>query len=101
MLQLNEVLMLASLLFGLGIAGVVLNRRHVIMLLMSLELMLLGVNTNFIAFAYGQQNYIGQLMVFFVVTVATAEAAIGLAIVVLLYKKQRSLALDDWHTLQG
>lgn len=101
MLHLSDFLILACFLFGLGLIGIVINRRNIIVMLMSLELMLLGVNTNFIAFSHWQQNYIGQIMVFFIVTVTTAEAAIGLAIMVLLYKKQRSLALDDWHTLQG
>jgi NADH-quinone oxidoreductase subunit K len=68
---------------------------------MSLELMLLGVNTNFVAFAYWQHNHTGQIMVFFVIATAAAEAALGLAIAVLLYRNQQSLDVDKLNTLQG
>jgi len=84
MVSLSEFLMLAALLFGIGIAGIVINRKNIIMLLMSIELMLLAVNTNFIAFSYFQNNTVGQVFVFFILTVAAAEAAIGLAILVVL-----------------
>lgn len=101
MIALNEYLILAALLFGLGIAGIVINRKHIIVLLMSLELLLLAVNTNFIAFSYFQKNYIGQIFVFFVLTVAAAEAAIGLAIMVVLYRQKGSIETEKLDRLKG
>lgn len=101
MISLNEYLILAALLFGLGIAGMVINRKHIIVLLMSIELLLLGVNTNFIAFSYFLRNYIGQVFVFFVLTVAAAEAAIGLAIMVVLYRRQNTIEIEKLDSLKG
>ena len=101
MISLNEFLILAALLFGLGIAGVIINRKNIITLLMSLELLLLAVNTNFIAFSYFLKNEVGQVFVFFVLTVAAAEAAIGLAIMVVLYRRQGSIEIDKLATLKG
>lgn len=101
MVSLTEYLTLASLLFGLGIAGIILNRKNIIVLLMSIELILLAVNTNFIAFSYFIGNYIGQVFVFFVLTVAAAEAAIGLAILVVLYRKRGSIEVQELDALKG
>lgn len=101
MISLNECLVLAALLFGLGIAGIIINRKHIIVLLMSIELLLLAVNTNFIAFSYFLKNYTGQVFVFFVLTVAAAESAIGLAIMVVLYRRQATIEIDKLNTLKG
>lgn len=101
MISLAEFLMLAALLFGLGIAGIILNRKNLIVLLMSIELILLAVNTNFIAFSYFLGNYTGQIFVFFVLTVAAAEAAVGLAILVVLYRKHHTIEVDDLNALKG
>ncbi len=101
MISLTEFLVLAALLFGLGIAGIILNRKNLITLLMSIELILLAVNTNFIAFSYFQGNEIGQAFVFFVLTVAAAEAAIGLAILVVLYRNRRTIEVQDIDVLKG
>lgn len=101
MISLSEYLMLAALLFGIGIAGIIVNRKNLIVLLMSLELILLAVNTNFIAFSYFLQNTIGQVFVFFILTVAASEAAIGLAILVVLYRKKHSIAVDRLDALKG
>jgi NADH-quinone oxidoreductase subunit K len=101
MISLNELLILAALLFGLGIAGIIINRKNIIIVLMSLELLLLAVNTNFIAFSYFLKNYVGQIFVFFVLTVAAAEAAIGLAIMVVLYRRQGSIEVEKLDLLKG
>ena len=82
---------MAAILFGLGIAGIILNRKNIIVLLMSIELILLAVNTNFIAFSYFLGNNVGQIFVFFILTVAAAEAAIGLAILVVFYRKRGTI----------
>ncbi|TAK73167.1 MAG: NADH-quinone oxidoreductase subunit NuoK [Gammaproteobacteria bacterium] len=99
--SLTDFLVVAALLFGLGIAGIILNRKNVITLLMSIELILLSVNTNFIAFSYFLGNYIGQVFVFFILTVAAAEAAIGLAILVVLYRKRATIEVQDLDALKG
>lgn len=101
MVSLTEFLIVAALLFGLGIAGIVLNRKNLIVLLMSIELILLAVNTNFIAFSYFLGNYTGQVFVFFVLTVAAAEAAIGLAILVVYYRKRKSIEVQNLDALKG
>lgn len=99
--SLTEFLTVAALLFGLGIAGIILNRKNIIVLLMSIELILLAVNTNFVAFSYFLGNMIGQLFVFFVLTVAAAEAAIGLAILVVLYRKRETIEVQQLDALKG
>lgn len=99
--SLTEYLILSALLFGMGIAGIILNRKNIIVLLMSIELILLAVNTNFIAFSYFLGNMIGQVFVFFVLTVAASEAAIGLAILVVLYRKRRTIEVQDLDKLKG
>ncbi len=101
MITLTECLMLSALLFGLGLAGIILNCKNIIVLLMSIELMLLAVNTNFVAFSYFLQNMIGQVFVFFVLTVAASEAAIGLAILVVFYRKQHTIEVEELNILKG
>lgn len=99
--SLTEFLILAAFLFGLGIAGIILNRKNLIVVLMSIELILLSVNTNFIAFSYFLDNYIGQVFVFFVLTVAASEAAIGLAILVVLYRARKTIEVQNLDALKG
>ena len=99
--SLTEFLILAALLFGLGIAGIILNRKNIIVLLMSIELILLSVNTNFIAFSYFLGNNIGEVFVFFILTVAASEAAIGLAIMVVLFRKMGTISVEKLDLLKG
>jgi len=101
MISLTEFLALAALLFGMGVAGVVLNRKNLIVVLMSIELILLAVNTNFIAFSYFLGNAVGEVFVFFVLTVAAAEAAIGLAILVVLYRARHTIEVQELDALKG
>lgn len=101
MVSLSDFLIVAAILFGIGIAGIIINRKNVIVLLMSIELMLLAVNTNFIAFSYFLGNNIGQVFVFFILTVAAAEAAIGLAIMVVLFRKSGTIEVDKLDILKG
>lgn len=101
MISLAHYLILAAILFGIGIAGIILNRKNIITLLMSIELMLLAVNTNFIAFSYFLDNNIGQLFVFFILTVAAAEAAIGLAIMVVLFRRRHTIEVEKLDLLKG
>jgi NADH-quinone oxidoreductase subunit K len=92
---------LGAILFGISVAGIILNRKNLIVLLMSIELMLLAVNTNFIAFSHYLNNVTGQIFVFFVLTVAAAEAAIGLAILVVIFRRKNSINIDDISSLKG
>ncbi len=101
MISLSEYLIVAALLFGIGMAGIIINRKNVIVLLMSIELILLAVNTNFLAFSYFLQNNIGQLFVFFILTVAAAEAAIGLAILVALFRRAKTIEVEKLDLLKG
>lgn len=101
MVSLTEFLILAAVLFGLGIAGIILNRKNLVILLMSIELILLAVNTNFIAFSYFLHDLTGQVFVFFLLTVAAAEAAIGLAILVVLYRRRHTIEVDQLDALRG
>jgi NADH-quinone oxidoreductase subunit K len=101
MIQLEFVLMLAGLLFALSVAGIFLNRKNVILLLMCIELMLLAVNFNFIAFARQLGDLDGQLYVFFIMTVAAAEAAIGLAILVVLFREKKSINVEELDEMKG
>jgi NADH-quinone oxidoreductase subunit K len=94
-------LVLAAVLFSLSVAGIFLNRKNVILLLMCVELMLLAVNFNFIAFSRMLGDSTGQVFVFFILTVAAAEAAIGLAILVVLFRNTRSINVDDLDKLKG
>lgn len=93
--------MLGAILFAIGVVGIFLNRKNVIILLMSIELMLLAVNINFVAFSHFLQDVAGQIFVFFILTVAAAEAAIGLAILVVLFRNLRTINVDDLDELKG
>ena len=101
MIGLGHYLTLAGVLFALAVAGVFLNRRNIILLLMCIELMLLAVNFNFIAFAHELQDLGGQVFVFFILTVAAAESAIGLAILVVLFRNRRSIDVEDLDLMKG
>ena len=100
-LGLTDYLILGAVLFCLSVAGIIINRKNVIVLLMCIELMLLAVNTNFIAFSYFLNDLSGQIFVFFILTVAAAEAAIGLAILVVLFRNHRSIDVQDLDLLKG
>jgi NADH-quinone oxidoreductase subunit K len=101
MISLSEYLLLGGLLFSIAVAGIFLNRKNVIILLMCIELMLLAVNMNFVAFSHFLQDTAGQVFVFFILTVAAAEAAIGLAILVVLFRNRRTINVEDLDTLKG
>jgi NADH-quinone oxidoreductase subunit K len=101
MIPLEHYLVLAALLFAIGVVGIFMNRKNLIVLLMAIELMLLAVNMNFIAFAHSLGDLSGQVFVFFILTVAAAESAIGLAILVALFRNLRSIHVDDLGTLKG
>jgi NADH-quinone oxidoreductase subunit K len=101
MIPLNHFLILGALLFAISVVGIFMNRKNLIVLLMAIELMLLAVNTNFIAFAHHLGDLSGQVFVFFILTVAAAESAIGLAILVALFRNLRSINVDDLGTLKG
>ncbi len=101
MISLSQYLIFAAMLFGLGIAGIIINRKNIITLMMSIELMLLAVNTNFIAFSHFLQNNIGQVFVFFILTVAAAEAAIGLAIMVVWFRRTGTIEIKNLDVLKG
>ena len=98
---LSHYLILGSLLFAISVVGIFLNRKNVIILLMAIELMLLAVNLNFIAFSHYLNDLAGQVFVFFILTVAAAESAIGLAILVLLFRNLRTINVDDIGSLKG
>ena len=101
MVPLSHFLILGAILFSLSMAGIFLNRKNVIILLMSLELMLLAVNMNLIAFSRYLNDPAGQVFVFFVLTVAAAEAAIGLAILVVLFRSRRTINVAELDELRG
>ena len=97
----GHYLSLGAMLFALSVSGIFLNRRNLIVLLMAIELMLLAVNLNFIAFSHYLGDMAGQVFVFFILTVAAAESAIGLAILVVLFRNRSSIAVDELDTLKG
>ncbi len=101
MIPLSSYLVLAGILFCLSVAGIVLNRKNVIILLMAIELMLLAVNMNFVAFSRYLGDTAGQVFVFFILTVAAAEAAIGLAILVVLFRNRHTINVEQLDTLKG
>ncbi|RKT47736.1 MULTISPECIES: NADH-quinone oxidoreductase subunit NuoK [Thiocapsa] len=101
MIALSDYLILAAGLFMLAVAGIFLNRKNVILLLMCIELMLLAVNMNFVAFSHFLGDMTGQVFVFFILTVAAAEAAIGLAILVVLFRNQQTINVEDLDSLKG
>jgi len=101
MISLSDYLIVGAILFSLSVAGIFLNRKNVILLLMCIELMLLAVNINFIAFSHFFGDTAGQVFVFFILTVAAAEAAIGLAILVVLFRNRNTINVADLDTLKG
>jgi NADH-quinone oxidoreductase subunit K len=101
MITLQHLLTLSAILFALSVAGIFLNRKNVILLLMCIELMLLAVNFNFVAFSRFLGDLDGQVFVFFVLTVAAAESAIGLAILVVLFRERRSINVEDLNAMKG
>ena len=100
-LTLAHYLTLGAILFALSVVGIFLNRKYIIVLLMAIELMLLAINTNFVAFSHYLGDMHGQVFVFFILTVAAAEAAIGLAILMLLFRAKSSINVDDLNSLKG
>ena len=101
MIDLSHFLILEALLFMIGVVGIFLNRKNIIILLMAIELMLLAVNMNFIAFSYYLGDLAGQIFVFFILTVAAAEAAIGLAIIIIVFRNNRTIDVEDINQLKG
>ncbi len=99
--SLVHYLILAAILFSIGVMGIFINRRNLIMLLMSIELMLLAINLNFIAFSHYLGDIAGQVFVFFILTVAASETAIGLGILVVLFRRISSVKTDDMDSLKG
>jgi len=100
-LTLGHFLSLGAMLFALSVGGIFLNRKNLIVLLMAIELMLLAVNTNFVAFSHYLGDLHGQIFVFFILTVAAAESAIGLAILVLLFRNKSNINVDELDSLKG
>jgi len=101
MLSLSHYLIVGAALFCLSVAGIFINSKNVIVLLMCIELMLLAVNMNFIAFSHFNQDIAGQVFVFFILTVAAAESAIGLAILVVLFRSRNSINVEDLDAMKG
>ncbi|MDD3650161.1 MAG: NADH-quinone oxidoreductase subunit NuoK [Thiomonas sp.] len=101
MVTLTDYLVLGAILFALGMFGIFINRKNMIILLMSVELLLLAVNMNFVAFSHFLHDLAGQVFVFFVLTVAAAESAIGLAIIVVLFRNRASINVQDLDQLKG
>jgi NADH-quinone oxidoreductase subunit K len=100
-ISLSSYLTLGAILFSISIAGIFLNRKNVVVLLMCIELMLLSANINFVAFSYFLNDVSGQVFVFFILTVAAAEAAIGLAILVTLFRNRRTIDVDQLDAMKG
>jgi NADH-quinone oxidoreductase subunit K len=101
MILLSEYLVFSSTLFGIGVIGIFINRKNLITLLMCIELILLAVNTNFVCFSYYLNDLTGQIFVFFILTVAAVEAAVGLAILVILFRQENSIDIEDHSNLKG
>ncbi len=101
MIPLSWWLILAAILFCISVAGIFINRKNVIVLLMAIELMLLSVNMNFVAFSHYLNDMAGQVFVFFILTVAAAEAAIGLAILVVVFRSRRTINVAELDTMRG
>jgi NADH-quinone oxidoreductase subunit K len=101
LLSLSHFLILGAVLFAISVVGIFLNRKNVIILLMAIELMLLAVNTNFIAFSHYLGDIAGQVFVFFILTVAAVESAIGLAILIVLFRNLQTINVDDLDNLKG
>ena len=101
MIGLTHYLTVAAILFTIGVLGIFLNRRNIILMLMAIELILLAVNINLVAFSAYLGDVTGQVFAMFVLTVAAAEAAIGLAILVIFFRKQGTIAVDDASRMRG
>lgn len=101
MIPLSHYLVLGAILFGISIVGIFLNRKNVVILLMSIELLLLAVNMNFVAFSRYLDDIAGQVFVFFILTVAAAEAAIGLAILIVLFRSRQTINVEELDSLKG
>ena len=101
MIQLNWLLVISGVLFAISVAGMFINRKNLILLLMCVELLLLAVNFNFVAFSRYLGDINGKIFVFFVLTVAAAESAIGLAILVVLFRERQSINVEDLDTMRG
>lgn len=101
MIPLHHYLILGAILFTIAIVGIFINRKNVVILLMAIEIMLLSVNMNFIAFSHYLSDIGGQVFVFFILTVAAAESAIGLAIIIVLYRSRHTIDVEKLGTLKG
>lgn len=101
MIPLAHYLILGAIMFALSVIGIFLNRKNVVILLMSIELLLLAININFLAFSHYLQDTAGQVFVFFILTVAAAESAIGLAILIVLFRNRHTINVEDLDTLKG
>lgn len=101
MISLSDYLIVSAILFSISIAGIILNRKNIIILLMCIEMMLLAVNINFIAFSHYLGDNIGEVFVFFILTVAAAETAVGLAILIVLFRNRGYLEVDTLNSLKG
>jgi NADH-quinone oxidoreductase subunit K len=101
MIALSHYLILGAILFALSVVGIFLNRKNLVILLMAIELMLLAVNMNFVAFSHYLGDLAGQVFVFFILTVAAAESAIGLAILVVVFRNRASINVEDLDSLKG
>ncbi|MFV1997026.1 MAG: NADH-quinone oxidoreductase subunit NuoK [Acidiferrobacterales bacterium] len=101
MIPLHHYLILGAILFSISVVGIFLNRKNVVILLMAIELMLLSVNMNFIAFSHYLGDMAGQVFVFFILTVAAAESAIGLAILIVLFRVRHTINVEDLDSLKG
>ncbi len=101
MIPLSHYLVLGAILFAISVVGIFLNRKNVVILLMSIELLLLAVNINFVAFSHFLEDTAGQIFVFFILTVAAAEAAIGLAILIVLFRSRRTINVEELDSLKG
>ena len=101
MIPITHFLILSAILLGLSLAGIIINRRNVILLLMCIELMFLAVNMNFVVFSHFLEQVAGEIFVFFILTVAAAEAAIGLAIIMLLFRHQQTVNVEEFDSLKG
>ena len=101
MIPLSHYLVLGAIVFSIGVVGIFLNRKNLVVLLMAIELLLLAANMNFIAFSYYLGDLAGQVFVFFILTVAAAESAIGLAILIVVFRSRRTINVQDLNRLQG
>jgi NADH-quinone oxidoreductase subunit K len=101
MIPLSHYLILGAIVFAIAVVGIFLNRKNLVILLMAIELMLLAVNINFVAFSHYLNDLAGQVFVFFILTVAAAESAIGLAILVVVFRNRRSINVEDLDQLKG